>query len=41
MYTFPNRLLAALERPFEKPEQDWMCERDIGDKGACTVTWSS
>ncbi|KAL5259470.1 hypothetical protein ACHWQZ_G009792 [Mnemiopsis leidyi] len=37
-YSLARRLLEVFEQPFEKPAEQWLAERDVGDKGACTVT---
>lgn len=33
-----RRLVEVFEQPYETPPEQWLAERDVGDKGASTVT---
>merc|ERR1712176_697113 len=37
-YSLARRLLEVFENPYDTPPEQWLAERDVGDKGACTVT---
>jgi len=37
-YSLARRLLQVFEQPYETPPEQWLAERDVGDKGAHTVT---